>query len=579
MAQLGFTIDVALTPSFSLLGGRAVAGISDLAARAPGAVFAVDRQLRITAWNRTAEAATGEPESAVHGTICYRTMGAVDADTGRPCYEMCPLVNRSLSSGWVHSRVLRAPWQGERAAYLDCMLLHCALPSAERGALCFISPLDASHARDYAKAAKAIEALYPVFTGAGDPAQGFAIIAQVALQAANADAAELVVLDPSNGTPARLVRQATDPARAGDLTLELSGARVADLIARVQGALVATRSNGWDLVVPIVSDGHLLGTLGVASERHDFSIGHAARALYSLAGQVSVFLRWASRDERLAAPDHPGKPPATATLLLTCFGRLRVFVSGQAIPPSRFRRQKALTLLKVLLAHRGRPLHREALIEILWPEADPEQAGNHLRVVLFDLRHTLEPGLPKGKPSSYVVSIGDLVYLDPSERCWIDAEEFERLARTFRQRVHERRIDDALRAAQAAVALYGADYLEDEPYLDWCVAERERLREVFLDLLQHLATVHAERGDGDEAIRVCRRALVTDSLREQTHRQLMALLARAGRPGEALRQYETCRQLLWQELGVQPDEATTRVRRDILSSTRPLPSRSDLSRR
>lgn len=354
-------------------------------------------------------------------------------------------------------------------------------------------------------------------------------------------------------------------------------AALLDLIADAAGALVVLRPPGqrpdaglderWCLVAPIVADDRLLAVLTVGSRDADFSISLAARVLFAVAAQLSVFLRWAlPSDARGSSPTVAVVQTERPTLQAHCFGRFRVALDGVEIPPSRFKRQKSLTLLKLLAAHRGRPFRRETLMELLWPDADPALSSNHLRVVLHDLRRALEPDLRRGQPSAFIASRGDLVYIDPSSRWWIDAEELERRAGELDVELARGRIGEALAAGRAAAALYTGDFLEDEPYDDWCLAERERLRERYLDLLLRLSGLLAGRALLAEAIDVCRRALAADPLRERTHRQLMELLWKHGDRDAALRQYESCRRMLRDELDVAPDQETQARYRAILGS-------------
>ena len=99
-----------------------------------------------------------------------------------------------------------------------------------------------------------------------------------------------------------------------------------------------------------------------------------------------------------------------------------MFVDGRPVPLSRFRRFKALTLLKFLVANRGRPMPRESLMELLWPEGDPARTSGNLRVVLHALRRALEPDVNRAETSSFIMCAGDLVHLEPSSGIWVDAE-------------------------------------------------------------------------------------------------------------------------------------------------------------
>ena len=89
--------------------------------------------------------------------------------------------------------------------------------------------------------------------------------------------------------------------------------------------------------------------------------------------------------------------------------------------------------------------------------------------------------------------------------------------------------------------------------------ERQRLTSLRLDLLQRLAQARAEAGDGEGAIAAARQLNALDPLREEGHRLLIRLLAASGNRSAALKQHESCAQVLREELGIAPDAETERL--------------------
>ncbi|MDQ7029938.1 MAG: BTAD domain-containing putative transcriptional regulator [Ardenticatenia bacterium] len=107
-----------------------------------------------------------------------------------------------------------------------------------------------------------------------------------------------------------------------------------------------------------------------------------------------------------------------------------------------------------------------------------------------------------------------------------------------------------------AVTLYRGDFLEDI-YDDWALLERERLRELYLRALERLITLHKQQGNYEGALTYAQRLATADPLRETAHRELMRLYHLLGRDHAALEQYATLRQLLADELGLEPAAAAT----------------------
>ena len=184
------------------------------------------------------------------------------------------------------------------------------------------------------------------------------------------------------------------------------------------------------------------------------------------------------------------------------------------------------------------------------------RSSRNLRVVLHSLRRALEPDLKRGGASSFIVTKGDLVHLSSSSLVWIDVEEFvDRARRAVSLSSSGRRVEGISEYRRAA-ALYRGEYLEDELYSDWCLFERERLKEVCISLSLRMASILTEMGDLAQASDVYRAALKVDGGREEIHRELMRLLWKSGRRDEALRQYESCSRILREELGVGPASET-----------------------
>jgi DNA-binding SARP family transcriptional activator len=102
-----------------------------------------------------------------------------------------------------------------------------------------------------------------------------------------------------------------------------------------------------------------------------------------------------------------------------------------------------------------------------------------------------------------------------------------------------------------AEACLGADLLPDW-YEDWLLFERERFRQLSLHALEALAAQLMDAGDMGRALEAALAAVRGEPLRESAHRALIRVHLAEGNEWEALRQYELCRRLLDERLGVEP---------------------------
>ena len=215
--------------------------------------------------------------------------------------------------------------------------------------------------------------------------------------------------------------------------------------------------------------------------------------------------------------------------------------------------RKADALLALLALQPGRLIARETVADFLWTDRGPEQARHSLRQTLLVLRRSVGKGLILADGNSLVIPPGTLA---------VDASEFEaRAASTDRDLLAE------------AAALYRGALLEDRGpvasrFDDWLAAERSRFAALAATILRRLATSYALAGEIETAIAAAMRLVTIDNLREDSHRLLIELLARAGRRAEALRRFDGVAELLKRELGVTPDDETvTLVRRIRMESS------------
>lgn len=254
-------------------------------------------------------------------------------------------------------------------------------------------------------------------------------------------------------------------------------------------------------------------------------------------------------------PKVASAPPDDPRLRIMALGRFGVAFNGQFLPLEKWPRKQAVQLLKLLVTHVNRPLHRELLIERFWPDADAETGWNRLKVTVHCLRQCLREA---GFDREAITTI-DSSYLLQAESVWIDARSFETLVRDGRAHQRAGRAADAIRCYEEAKRIYRGDFMEGDLYADWCAEERERLCEIYIETLNALAELHFRQGEFAAAAQECHVALLREPCRESVHRLLMQSLIELKRYDGALRQFERCRQVLRTELGVQPSPETARV--------------------
>jgi PAS domain S-box-containing protein len=249
------------------------------------------------------------------------------------------------------------------------------------------------------------------------------------------------------------------------------------------------------------------------------------------------------------------------TLQVFTLGGFGMVVAGRSIDIGKWRRKQAVTLLKYLITQLDRPVHRERLLDYLWPDVDEDQAWGRLKVTMYYLRRELRAS---GMSDDVVKTVGN-AYLVRRDAVWVDVDIFERLVAEGRALQEQSQCIDALDCYNEARHLYRGDYFEEETFADWCAEERERLHELYLEMLARTAECHAELLQYAEAAHICRKALVFDPCRENFHYALMEYLVKNGRPDLALAQYRHCQEVLALEFGAEPLPETQRLYQQILN--------------
>jgi DNA-binding SARP family transcriptional activator/predicted ATPase len=233
------------------------------------------------------------------------------------------------------------------------------------------------------------------------------------------------------------------------------------------------------------------------------------------------------------------------------------FRARLASAPLTLPTRKTQALLAFLALAPGQAYPRDKLASLLWGDVPEPQARRSLRQSLFALRKTVATVEPP-----ILLIDGDTVSLN-AEVVEVDAAELERCV-----------ADGSPEALERAIALYHGELLEglalqEAPFEEWLLAERERLRERALEAMAKLLRHQQSAGMTEAALRTGLRLLALDSLQEPVHRAVMRLYARLGRRASALRQYQVCVRALQRELSVEPEGATRQLYQEILRQRPP----------
>src|SRR5438477_9457622 len=212
---------------------------------------------------------------------------------------------------------------------------------------------------------------------------------------------------------------------------------------------------------------------------------------------------------------------APSRLEIHLLGPFRVRVDGRMVEERQWLRPRPKLLIKLLALQPHHQLHREQVMEMLWPEQEPESASNNLHKAIHMARRALEPALHAPADSHFILTQGQQIVLRAPEKLWVDVEAFEQAAAVA---MKEKSVEDY----EAALLLYSGDLLPEDLYEDWAASRRERLRNSYQELLIRLAGLYEARGQREQSIERFKELLARDPSNEEAHRQLMRLYAATG---------------------------------------------------
>jgi DNA-binding SARP family transcriptional activator len=241
--------------------------------------------------------------------------------------------------------------------------------------------------------------------------------------------------------------------------------------------------------------------------------------------------------------------PISEVFSVTCLGSFRMFYNEQ--PVNGWNGQKGLMILKYLVARHDQPVPKEQLMDVLWPDADPDAARRNLHQAVYSLRQTLKHCCPE---LQLICFQNERYSLNPDLPIWFDFLEFERHAEEGRRLEQNGSLEAAIQAFGIADALYQGHFLQEEAHNTWAQLQRDQLRDSFLDVANRLGRHYLEREQFAAVVSICQKTLSKDACNEEAHLQLMRCYFRQGYRHLAIAQYQSCIEVLREELGIAPSE-------------------------
>ena len=238
-------------------------------------------------------------------------------------------------------------------------------------------------------------------------------------------------------------------------------------------------------------------------------------------------------------------------LEIRLLGPLEVRLGGRPVGLSGGKRHG---LLAALGLRKGRVVAVDELIDALWGEELPATPRNALQHHVARLRSALGQDSIVGSSGGY--ALGDVT---------VDAVRFEELLAEARGAVREGDARAGAESIDLALALWRGPALQGLTETEWLGAEARRLEALRVDALEERFETALALGENREIIPALRATLDENPFRERVWAQLMLALYRSGRQVDALESYQEARQVLAEQLGLEPGPELRQLQEAILA--------------
>lgn len=257
---------------------------------------------------------------------------------------------------------------------------------------------------------------------------------------------------------------------------------------------------------------------------------------------------------------------------LNLFGPMQATIGEKTL---RFATAKVQALLAYLALEPERPYRREQLAALLWPDQPDADARRNLRLTLHRLKQTIATADADLADTLISASRNTIRWHGAADGYQVDVAQFMDLLTQTETHDHPRldACPTCRQRLETAASLLRGDLLaglsldDAMPFEEWLLVQREFIHHRALRLFATLADIAETRADYTAAHNYAQRQLALEPWYEAAHRQAMRALALNGDRDRALAQYETCRAILDDELGVEPSAETAVLHQQIRANT------------
>lgn len=317
----------------------------------------------------------------------------------------------------------------------------------------------------------------------------------------------------------------------------------------------------WDIHLPTTVE------MALRALQEDIAVKFAEELLSRLFNaNASAFLRLKSAglDDRALSTfvtaflaeikENPGKK--FYHIKATLFNNAAVEINGSTIPESAWKTKKNRGLLEYLILCSGKPVAKEKIIDLFWPDSDHYSAQTSLRTALYQLRKIFSAqAVEMAGKESLIVETPETLAIENSKTLESDLKVYKEISRNlFAEDKTDKPANPAeQKSLEKLISLYRGDLLAGRDYGDVLLVEREKCKTIFEEACLRLSDIYSEQSKPGQAESVLERSLIVDPFSERTCLTLATTYMNQGKRTKALKLLNDHKKRLKKELGLDPD--------------------------
>ncbi|MFD8823753.1 BTAD domain-containing putative transcriptional regulator [Streptomyces sp. NPDC059605] len=244
-----------------------------------------------------------------------------------------------------------------------------------------------------------------------------------------------------------------------------------------------------------------------------------------------------------------------------------VTIEHDGAPPQHLSSAQAQVAFARLVLERFSGTGRDQLADTVWPDGLPETWASALRSVVSRVRGYVSDPHQKPGGTPLVAHSGRYLLRLPDDAA-VDLEAADAAVTEAQEAFAERAYPVAQQLAAGAVSNLRGSFLPAHDG-EWVSSVRERVEELRLNALELASLSASALGDEHHGVRYADEAVRRAPFRESAYRCRMAAYASAGNRADALRAYQQLREVLAEELGIDPAAETQAAYLNLLRAVGP----------